>query len=182
MSGSTNPTGTTCGTNPGNFIVQFTTTGIYNIDFSARLVRTASGNNAITTDLWLKKGVTTLSDVSNTNAQFTPPQSNSAKAVANVNWLLPVNCTPTCDSYQVYWLSDSAGISMAPFTSGSRTGPSAILTATLVGPLPGAREMPPRRLLSARPNLVGAQPKVRWMDMSEYMAKVSTLTELDATT
>jgi hypothetical protein len=140
-----------------------------------------------TADVWLKRGTNaaSLTDMANTNAQFSY-SGNNAKAVANVKWFVPVNCTTTptvaCDLYQINWLSDAANsIQLAAFTQGSRTGPSAMVTVTLIGPLSGTRTMPTRRLLSAHPNLVVAQPEVRWMDMSEYLAKATALTQHDAT-
>jgi hypothetical protein len=191
--GMTGSTGTAClgsaapFSSPGNSLLGFTTPGIYTVDFSARVTRMANGLQ--TADVWLRRGnATSLTDVSNSNAQFSYT-GNGAKAVANVKWNVPVTCTGgTCDSYQINWLApldtqgstSTASMQLAPTTG--RSGPSAILAVTLVGPLPtSALKMPTRRLLSARPNIDVAKPEVRWMDMSEYMAKAATLTQRDAT-
>ncbi|CAB4571002.1 unannotated protein [freshwater metagenome] len=81
--------------------VTFTRPGVYNIAFSAQLLRT-QGGSANTVSIWLRKnGV----DEPNTNTDITLV-SNGQKHVAAWNFFVPVTCSATCDQWQLMWSTD----------------------------------------------------------------------------
>jgi hypothetical protein len=84
-------------TNPKSCIT-FTNSGVYNIAFSAQLWRTQGGDDAVIS-IWLRKnGV----NVDETRTDVTL-KSNSNKVVAAWNFFAPVECSTTCDTYQLMW-------------------------------------------------------------------------------
>lgn len=78
--------------------ITFTNPGVYNIAFSAQLWRTQGGNQDVIS-IWLRKnGV----NVAETRTDVTL-LSNSVKSVAAWNFFAPVECSTTCDTYQLMW-------------------------------------------------------------------------------
>lgn len=83
--------------------VTFTRPGIYNLAFSAQLLRT-QGGSASTVSIWLRKnGV----DEPNTTTDITLV-ANNQKHVAAWNFFVPVTCSPTCDQWQLMWSADGS--------------------------------------------------------------------------
>lgn len=81
--------------------ITFTSPGAYNIAFSAQILRTQGGSVDVAS-FWLRKnGV----NVPMTNTDVTI-LSNSSKLVAAWNFVVPVECDPTCDKYQLMWSYD----------------------------------------------------------------------------
>lgn len=81
----------------------FTHPGVYNIAFSAQLLRT-QGGSADTVSIWLRKNGT---NEPNTNTDITLI-ANGQKQVAAWNFFVPVSCDPTCDTWQLMWSADGA--------------------------------------------------------------------------
>lgn len=101
--------------------------GIYNIQFSAQLDKTDSGDDAV--DIWLCKNG---SNVANTNTQMTLV-GNNGKHVAAWNFLVQAEAG---DYYELCWSSADTGVFLNYITSQvSPTRPaipSVILTVTQI--------------------------------------------------
>jgi hypothetical protein len=78
--------------------ITFTNPGVYNIAFSAQLWRTQGGNEDVIS-IWLRKNGVNVAE-SRTDVTL---QSNSIKSVAAWNFFAPVECSSTCDTYQLMW-------------------------------------------------------------------------------
>jgi hypothetical protein len=119
----------------GSPTITFSGSGVFNIQFSAQYWRT-QGGAATDISVWLKKNG---QNVAWTNSDFTT-ESNNEKRVAVINWFVPVECEPTCDSYEIWWSStknDMELLAVPPVTSPTRPAiPSLILTVNQVGNLP----------------------------------------------
>lgn len=111
--------------------ITFTTPGVYNIAFSAQLWRTQGGDESVVS-IWLRKDG---ENVPLTNTDITM-QSNGQKRVAAWNFFAPVECTPTCSTYQIMWSSSEQYSNLwyqAAQTSPARPEiPSIILTVNQV--------------------------------------------------
>jgi hypothetical protein len=100
--------------------------GVYNIQFSAQLAKTDSGQDTVS--IWLSKDGVNVAD-SCTDIDL---NNNNARAGAAWNWL--VNPTVANTYYQIYW--SSADTNMTIFAQGARINPtrpaipSVILTVT----------------------------------------------------
>jgi hypothetical protein len=115
----------------GGDTITFTHAGVYNIAFSAQITRSQGGSTS-NMSIWLAKNAINVDD---TNTDFTL-QSNATRYVAAWNFFVPVNCTTTCDSYQLMWSAESeytAIIYVPPQTAPTRPAiPSLILTVNQV--------------------------------------------------
>jgi integrin beta 8 len=79
--------------------ITFTHTGVYNIAFSAQLLRTQGGGASVTS-FWLRKDGVNVPQ-SNTDVTL---QANNQKLVAAWNFFVPVTCAgATCSQYQLMW-------------------------------------------------------------------------------
>jgi hypothetical protein len=78
--------------------ITFANPGVYNIAFSAQLWRTQGGNEDVIS-IWLRKNGVNVAE-SRTDVTL---QSNSIKSVAAWNFFAPVECSSTCDTYQLMW-------------------------------------------------------------------------------
>jgi hypothetical protein len=87
--------------------------GNWNIQFSAQLDKTDSGDDSV--DIWLRKNGTDV-DWSNTRIDV---QGNNAKHVASWNWVVDAN---TNDYYEIMW--SSLDTNMRIYAEGSLTGPT----------------------------------------------------------
>lgn len=111
--------------------ITFTHPGVYNIAFSAQISRSQGGspNNV---SIWLAKNGSAEPD---TNTDLTLV-SNGHRYVAAWNFFVTVDCTTTCDYYQLRWSTDLpyAGlIYVGPQSNPSRPAiPSIILTVNQV--------------------------------------------------
>ena len=121
----------------GRPTITFSGSGVFNIQFSAQYWRTQGGTGA-DISIWLKKNGQNLDW---TNTDFTT-ESNNEKRVAVINWFVPVECDPTCDSYEIWWSSTQDNmelLAVPPVTSPTRPAiPSLILTVNQVGNLPAS--------------------------------------------
>lgn len=107
--------------------IKFLHTGNYNIQFSAQLAKTDSGNDEV--DIWLMKNGNNL-DNTNTKLHI---NGNNAKYVAAWNWVVFASAN---DYYEIAWSSPDTAMTIhaeGVKTSPSRPGtPSIILTVTQV--------------------------------------------------
>ncbi len=102
--------------------IEVTTTGYYNIQFSAQL---RNGAGAAEVDIWFRKNGTDIAN-SNTNVSM---QSNSFQ-VASWNYLIKLD---PGDVFQIMWTQDnSALISAGPISALHPATPSTILTVNRV--------------------------------------------------
>jgi hypothetical protein len=112
--------------------ITFTSPGVYNISFSAQLLRT-QGGSADTVSIWLRKNGT---NEPNTNTDVTLV-SNGQKHVAAWNFFVPVACSPTCDTWQLMWSADAGHTNIwyqdAQANPTRPAIPSVILTVNQVG-------------------------------------------------
>lgn len=116
---------------PGGSAITFEQPGIYNIQFSAQYWRLQGGSEGHIS-IWIRRNG---SDVAWTNTDF-PTVANSTKQVAMVNWFVPVECDPTCDSYELWWAADVDAVELLAIPLDGRIGPevpSIILTVNQVG-------------------------------------------------
>lgn len=101
--------------------------GVYNIQFSAQLDKTDSGEDHV--DIWLRKNGT---DVPWSNTRLTMPK-NDIKLVASWNFVLALNDN---DYAEIIWLSDDATMRLYAETAGTAPAhpaiPSTIVTVTRV--------------------------------------------------
>jgi hypothetical protein len=101
--------------------------GIYNIQFSAQLDKTDSGDDAV--DIWLCKNG---SNVANTNTQITLV-GNNGKHVAAWNFVVQAQAG---DYYELCWSSADTGVFLNYITSQASPTrpaiPSVILTVTQI--------------------------------------------------
>lgn len=101
--------------------------GVYNIQFSAQLDKTDSGDDVV--DIWLCKNG---SNVANTNTQITLV-GNSGKHVAAWNFVVQAEAS---DYYEICWSSADTGVFLnyiASQVSPTRPAiPSVILTVTQI--------------------------------------------------
>ena len=109
----------------------FTHPGVYNIAFSLQLLRT-QGGSPDTVSIWLRKNG---ANEPNTNTDITLI-SNGQKQVAAWNFFVPVECSPTCDTWQLMWSADGAHTNIwyqTPQSNPDRPAiPSVILTVNQV--------------------------------------------------
>jgi hypothetical protein len=112
-------------TNPYNTYIKTTNAGVYNIQFSAQVDKTDSGNDEIV--IWLRKNGIDLTDTATTLTL----SGNNDKKVAAWNWF--VNSAAN-DYYQIIWISLDTNLRLlAEPISGTHPGiPSVILTANRV--------------------------------------------------
>ena len=96
--------------------VTFTHPGIYNLEFSAQVVR-SQGGSANSISIWLRMNGVNV-PWSSTDFYLS---ANLGKYVAAWNWFAPVTCDAgVCDSYELIWSAESR------FT-GLSTGPSLLV-------------------------------------------------------
>jgi hypothetical protein len=112
-------------TNPFNTYIKTENAGIYNIQFSAQVEKTDSGNDEIL--IWLRKNGIDLTDTATTITL----SGNNAKAVAAWNWFVT---SAANDYYQIIWLSADTGMRLLAETiSATHPGiPSLIVTANRI--------------------------------------------------
>jgi len=111
-------------TNPFNTYIKMANAGVYDIQFSAQLEKTSTGNTSIAY-IWLRKNGVDLTET-NTIVEL----SQNAKGVAAWNWFVNAN---TNDYYQIMWAADRTDIQLAATTPiiGPAV-PSVIVTANRV--------------------------------------------------
>jgi hypothetical protein len=94
----------------GGSEISFTSSGVYNIQFSAQFQRYTQGDS-VPASFWLKKRANDESsfvDIAWSNTHFYPP--NNDKSVAVINWFVDVECgLSRCDSFEIWWGRDDAG-------------------------------------------------------------------------
>ena len=112
-------------TNPFNTYIKTENAGIYNIQFSAQLDKTDSGNDEVV--IWLRKNGIDLIDTATTITL----QGNNDKQVAAWNWFVT---SAANDYYQIIWYSLDTDVRLlAEGTGGGHPGiPSVIVTANRV--------------------------------------------------
>ncbi len=112
-------------TNPFNTYIKTEDAGVYNIQFSAQIDKTDSGEDNI--DIWIRKNGIDLID---TATSLTLPKNNN-RLVAAWNWFVQ---SATNDYYQIIWSSaDTSMRLLAEVSSSAHPGiPSVILTANRV--------------------------------------------------
>lgn len=110
--------------------ISFTYEGIYNIQFSAQLDKTDSGNDEI--EIWLDRNGTNVPN----SATVLELSGNNAETVAAWNWLVEANAG---DYYEILWHSiDTDMRILARGTQSNPTRPaipSIILTVSPVSPV-----------------------------------------------
>lgn len=110
-----------------NSRITFANSGIYNIQFSAQLDKSDSGDDSV--DIWLMKNG---ANVSNSNTEMTLV-GNNGKHVAAWNWVVQVN---SGEYYEIAWYSADAQVFLnyvASNTNPTRPAiPSVILTVTQI--------------------------------------------------
>ena len=112
-------------TNPYNTYIKVANAGVYDIQFSAQLARSA-GSGTETVYIWLRKNG---SDLSWTNTGVTFAGGTNVKQVAAWNWF--VNAAAG-DYYQLMWSTTSTNIDIEATTTPNPDVPSVILTANRV--------------------------------------------------
>ena len=112
-------------TSPFNTYIKTENAGVYNIQFSAQVDKTDSGNDEIV--IWLRKNGIDLTDTATTLTL----SGNNDKKVAAWNWFVT---SAANDYYQIIWLSADTDLRLlAEPISGTHPGiPSVILTANRV--------------------------------------------------
>ena len=112
-------------TSPFNTYIKTTNAGVYNIQFSAQVDKTDSGNDEIV--IWLRKNGIDLTDTATTLTL----SGNNDKKVAAWNWFVT---SAANDYYQIIWISADTNLRLlAEPISGTHPGiPSVILTANRV--------------------------------------------------
>ena len=91
-------------TDPYNTYIKFQNPGVYDLQFSAQIEKTLSGNTSIIY-IWLRKNGIDLLET-NTIVEL----SQNGKAVAAWNWFL--NVAPN-DYYQIMWAADRTDVQLA---------------------------------------------------------------------
>jgi hypothetical protein len=112
-------------TSPFNTYIKTETAGVYNIQFSAQIDKTDSGEDNI--NIWIRKNGTDLID---TATSLTLPKNNN-RLVAAWNWFVQ---SATNDYYQIIWSSADTDMRLLAEVSSSTTPgiPSVILTANRI--------------------------------------------------
>jgi hypothetical protein len=111
-------------TNPFNTYIKTETAGVYNIQFSAQIDKTDSGEDNI--DIWLRKNGIDLID---TATSLTLPKNNN-KLVAAWNWFVS---SATNDYYQIIWSSADTSMRLFAQPQDGHPGiPSVIVTANRI--------------------------------------------------
>jgi hypothetical protein len=110
-----------------NSIITIDSVGVYNIQFSAQLDKTDSGNDQI--DIWLRKNGVNIDNTNTTIELF----GNNAENVAAWNWLVSSNSN---DYYEIMW--SSADVNIRLLSRGTQSTPlrpaipSVILTVSQI--------------------------------------------------
>jgi hypothetical protein len=111
-------------TNPFNTYIKTENAGIYDIQFSAQLDKTDSGNDEIV--IWLRKNGINLTDTATTVTL----SGNNAKNVAAWNWFVQ---SAANDYYQIIWQSADTNVRLFAEPADGHPGiPSVIVTANRV--------------------------------------------------
>ena len=112
-------------TNPFNTYIKTQNAGVYNIQFSAQVEKTDSGNDEIV--IWLRKNGTDLTDTATTLTL----SGNNDKQVAAWNWFVT---SAANDYYQIIWFSADTDMRLLAETiSATHPGiPSVILTVNRI--------------------------------------------------
>jgi hypothetical protein len=111
-------------TNPFNTYIKTENAGVYDIQFSAQLEKTSTGNTSIAY-IWLRKNGVDLAET-NTIVEL----SQNGKGVAAWNWF--VNSAAN-DYYQIMWAADRTDVQLAATTPAlGPTVPSLIVTVNRV--------------------------------------------------
>ena len=111
--------------------ISFTNPGVYNLAFSAQVLRSQGGSTS-NMSIWLRKNG---QDVPDSSTDFFL-QGNLARYVAAWNFFVPVVCATHCDYYELMWSAESEHTSLVyvpPQTLPSRPAiPSLIVTVNQV--------------------------------------------------
>jgi hypothetical protein len=94
-------------TNPYNTYIKLQNAGVYDLQFSAQLDKTSTGNTS-TAYIWLRKNGIDLAET-NTEVEL----SQNGKAVAAWNWFLNANAN---DYYQIMWSVDRTDLQLTAAT------------------------------------------------------------------
>ena len=137
-----NDGGTSCATSPYCGNIEFVNEGTYNLQFSAQLSKSTTGNYNVTADIWLARkrpGETSWTDLPWTSTRVYVPSDTDFSVAA---WNFMLVCA-TGDQYRLMWGSPDANWSKLSVVSGTPTGypagqqppqiPGLILTVQSVG-------------------------------------------------
>lgn len=131
-------------TGPFTSALEFSYTGVYNVQLSAQFYSTVGGNNFVQTDLWLRQNGVDVPDSVGTSSMG----AKNPYTIVSWNYILPITAG---DTLQLVWHVNTAGIatSLQYNPAGSSpvqpSTPSVTISANMIGgTAPTATKLTPK--------------------------------------